>query len=130
MSGSILTSRVKGGTGAALHGTTGRQIAERNDLVLADIYAAEVGVDWIVDEDHCHPNDLGHLLVANDPWDGVAVSGLRQKPPDLGKMAYHHPDGDLAWKIAEGRGAMPGWRETLSDEDIWDLVNFIRSLGR
>lgn len=62
--------------------------------------------------------------------DGAAVSGLPQKPPDLGKMARRHPDGDLAWKIAEGRGAMPGWKPTLSEGDIWDLVNFIRSLGR
>jgi mono/diheme cytochrome c family protein len=62
--------------------------------------------------------------------DGAAVLGLRQKPPDLGKMARHHPDGDLAWKIAEGRGAMPGWKQILPEEAIWDLVNFVRSLGR
>jgi mono/diheme cytochrome c family protein len=62
--------------------------------------------------------------------DGAAVASLRQKPPDLWKMAHHHPDGDLAWKIAEGRGAMPGWKQTLPEEDIWHLVNFIRSLGR
>jgi hypothetical protein len=26
-------------------------------------------------------------------------------------MAAHHPDGDLAWKIANGRGAMPPWKD-------------------
>jgi mono/diheme cytochrome c family protein len=45
-------------------------------------------------------------------------------------MARHHPDGDLAWKIAEGRGAMPGWKQILPEKNMWDLVNFIRSLGR
>ncbi len=48
-----------------------RQIAEKNDLILADIYAAESGVDWIIDEDHCHPNDLGHLLVANRVFEAI-----------------------------------------------------------
>ena len=37
-------------------------------------------------------------------------------------------NGDIAWKIAEGRGAMPGFKERLTDEQIWDLVNFIQSL--
>jgi lysophospholipase L1-like esterase len=41
------------------------QFAQANGLLLADIYTAESGVDWIIDEDHCHPNDLGHRLIAN-----------------------------------------------------------------
>jgi lysophospholipase L1-like esterase len=47
------------------------QLAEANGLILADIYAAEVGVDWIIDEDHCHPNDLGHRIVANRVFEAI-----------------------------------------------------------
>ena len=47
------------------------QIAQQNGLILADIYAAEVGVDWIVDEDHCHPNDLGHRIIANRVFEAI-----------------------------------------------------------
>jgi lysophospholipase L1-like esterase len=47
------------------------QLAEANDLILADVYAAEVGVDWIVDPDHCHPNDLGHRLIANRVFEAI-----------------------------------------------------------
>ena len=43
-------------------------------------------------------------------------------------MAGHHPDGDLAWKIANGRGAMPAWKGTLTQTQIWALVTYIRSL--
>ena len=43
-------------------------------------------------------------------------------------MSGMHEDGDIAWKIAVGRGAMPGFKEKLSQEQIWDLVNFIQSL--
>jgi lysophospholipase L1-like esterase len=48
-----------------------RQLAEANGLILADIYSAEVGVDWIIDEDHCHPNDLGHRIIANRVFEAL-----------------------------------------------------------
>ena len=60
--------------------------------------------------------------------DGPAAVGLNPKPPNLVKMAGHHADGDIAWKIANGRGPMPGWEKTISEEDIWHLTNFIQSL--
>lgn len=47
------------------------QIARGNDVILADVYAAEKGVDWIIDEDHCHPNDLGHRLIANRIFEAI-----------------------------------------------------------
>jgi len=58
--------------------------------------------------------------------DGPAGAGLTPRPADLTQMAAHHPDGDLAWKIATGRGAMPGWKPALTENQIWDLVNFIK----
>ena len=61
--------------------------------------------------------------------DGPAAAGLNPKPPNLVKMAGHHPDGDIAWKIANGRAPMPGWEKVISEEDIWHLTNFIQSLG-
>lgn len=62
--------------------------------------------------------------------DGPVASALKQKPADLVAMAGHHTGGDFAWKIAEGRGAMPGWKESLTEEQIWDLVNFIQNLEK
>ncbi len=48
-----------------------KQIAEANNLILADIYSAEVGVDWIIDQDHCHANDLGHRIIANRVFEAI-----------------------------------------------------------
>ena len=73
-----------------------------------------------------------HCVVCHGPGgkgDGTAAAGLKPKPPNLVKMAGHPPDGDIAWKIAIGRGPMPGWKKIISEEDIWHLTNFIQSLG-
>ena len=61
--------------------------------------------------------------------DGPAAASLHPHPADLAIMAGHHPDGDLAWKIANGRGAMPPWKGALSEQQIWTLVTYIRSLS-
>lgn len=60
--------------------------------------------------------------------DGPAAARLETLPPDLYETAGQHPDGDLAWKIANGRGAMPAWKGILTENQVWDLVNFIRDL--
>ncbi|MDH5513451.1 MAG: cytochrome c [Gammaproteobacteria bacterium] len=58
--------------------------------------------------------------------DGPAGAALNPKPVDLAAMAGQHPDGDYAWKIAEGRGAMPAWKAVLSEKQIWDVVNYLQ----
>ena len=38
------------------------------------------------------------------------------------------PDGEIYWKITEGRKPMPSFKNQLSDEQRWQLVNFLRTL--
>lgn len=48
------------------------------------------------------------------------------KPADL--TANRAPDGVLAMRISYGVGdAMPAWREVLNDEQVWQVVHYIRS---
>lgn len=61
--------------------------------------------------------------------DGPAGAALNPKPTNLKAMSGGHPDGDFAWKIANGRGAMPAWKGLLKENQIWDLVNFIQNLN-
>jgi mono/diheme cytochrome c family protein len=56
------------------------------------------------------------------------AKSLNPKPTNLQMMAGMHPDGDFAWKIANGRGAMPAWKGVIGQQDIWHLVNYIQSL--
>jgi len=66
---------------------------------------------------------------ANAKGDGPAGKMLKPKPADLASMAGGHPDGDFAWKISAGRGAMPPWKNILSENEIWAIVNYIQSLA-
>lgn len=75
-----------------------RQLAEANGLILADIYAAELGVDWIIDRDRVHPNDLGHRLIANRVFEAIVrncsfVAGQMPKETLLKKFAEKYGNG-------------------------------------
>ena len=37
-------------------------------------------------------------------------------------------DGELFWKTTEGRKPMPSYKEKLSDQERWMVVNYLRSL--
>lgn len=62
---------------------------------------------------------------------GTARPGaaLNPKPKNLAEKAVQaQTDGELFWKISNGRGAMPPWN-SLSEKDRWSLVRYIRSLA-
>lgn len=61
--------------------------------------------------------------------DGPAGKALNPKPSDLVTMAPQHSAGDLAWKVETGRGPMPPWKGVLSANQIWDVVNYMQSMG-
>jgi len=62
--------------------------------------------------------------------DGLAAAALNPPPRDLTRAAVQRQtDGELQWKIEQGRGAMPAW-SWLSLRERWSLVWAIRSLAR
>lgn len=62
--------------------------------------------------------------------DGPAAVSLLKRPEDLTRIAPppYFPDGVVAYRIANGEDGMPAWKGVLSDDDIWTLIDFIRSL--
>jgi len=61
--------------------------------------------------------------------DGVTAAGLLPAPGDLSSSVPSLTDGELAYLIASGTVAtrMPAFSITLSENDRWDLVNYLRS---
>lgn len=61
--------------------------------------------------------------------DGPGVKDLEVKPGDLADQSVkNQSDGALFWKITEGRKPMPSFAENYSEEDRWNVINYIRQL--
>jgi mono/diheme cytochrome c family protein len=63
--------------------------------------------------------------------DGPAAAALPPpKPADWtsAKVAAE-TDGEIFWKISNGRGAMPPWKH-LPEKDRWEIVNYLRTLQK
>ncbi len=68
---------------------------------------------------------------ATGKGDGPAAAALPPpKPADwTSARVQKQTDGELFWKITNGRGAMPPWKH-LPEKDRWEIVNYIRTLGK
>lgn len=65
---------------------------------------------------------------AKGKGDGAAAVALNPKPADwTSRRVQDESDGELFWKISNGRGAMPPWKH-LPENDRWALIRFIRTL--
>ena len=61
--------------------------------------------------------------------DGPAAAALGKSPGDLSsKMTQDHTDGALLWKIQTGKPPMPSYQKKLSEIQVWQLINYMRTL--
>lgn len=85
--------------------------------------AAERGkLDYISYCEACHG--------ASGLGDGPAGAALNPPPASLPDLAAQVGDDYLFWRISEGKAgtAMVGWANVLSEEQIWQVVSYIRTL--
>jgi mono/diheme cytochrome c family protein len=61
--------------------------------------------------------------------DGPAAAALpAPKPANWTSQAVQkQTDGEIFWKMSNGRGAMPPWKH-LPEKERWEIVNYIRTL--
>lgn len=64
--------------------------------------------------------------------DGPATKFIRPAPKDITSAAMQdrNSDGTLFYKITEGKKPMPPMKTTLSDEQRWQIVHFVRTLRK
>jgi len=61
--------------------------------------------------------------------DGPGSKALTPKPANLSSARVQgQVDGQIFWKITNGRNDMIKWGPILSEEQRWDLVNYVRTL--
>ena len=62
--------------------------------------------------------------------DGLAGMTLNPRPANFKKTEIQsQTDGALYWKITEGKAPMAAYKDVLTEEQRWQLVNYIRQLG-
>ena len=63
--------------------------------------------------------------------DGVKARALKTFPGDFSKDAYQkQTDGEHFYKSKFGRDEMPKYEGKLSDDDIWNIVNYMRTFTK
>lgn len=62
--------------------------------------------------------------------DGPAAAALPIKPADwTSEKVQKQTDGEIFWKMSNGRGAMPPWK-SIPEKERWELVSYIRTLKK
>ena len=68
---------------------------------------------------------------AKGKGDGIAAAGLSKIPADhTSAPVQNQTDGALFWKISEGNNPMPMYKKSFSETQIWQLVDYIRTLTK
>jgi len=63
--------------------------------------------------------------------DGVKARTLKDFPGDFSKADFQGlSDGDLFYRTKTGKGDMPKYEGKLADDDIWNIVNYLRTLKK
>lgn len=62
--------------------------------------------------------------------DGPAAKDLNPKPRDLSDPNIQsQTDGSIFWKLTEGRKPMPTFEKLISEDDRWNVINYVRTLA-
>lgn len=63
--------------------------------------------------------------------DGVKARAIKTFPGDFSKADFQGlADGDIFYRTKTGRDEMPKYEGKLADNDIWNVVNYLRTLKK
>jgi mono/diheme cytochrome c family protein len=63
--------------------------------------------------------------------DGAAGGALGEKPANFhDSLVTKQSDGALYWKLSSGKGNMPPFKDVFTEEQRWQLVAYLRHLGK
>jgi len=61
--------------------------------------------------------------------DGPGRGAMGCAPRLSDPAMWSETDGELFWKISEGRSPMPSWKDALTEHDRWAVIHFLRTLA-
>jgi mono/diheme cytochrome c family protein len=67
---------------------------------------------------------------ATGTGNGPAAKDLQKNPGDLSKpKMWEQTDGTIFWKITTGRKPMPSFETLTTEQERWEIVNYMRTLA-
>jgi mono/diheme cytochrome c family protein len=89
--------------------------------------ARQVLAGFCIHENHCVACH-GAAAIAREQW----VGGMEPSPPYLVDATSKWKPRELFWIAKNGikMTGMPGWRDSLSDRQIWNVVGFLEAMRR
>lgn len=93
--------------------------------VAADDAAIAAGKDIYADRcANCHGDN------GDGKGDNAGMYSVEPAPfTDAGRMR-EMTDGELFWKISQGRRPMPGFKSRLTETERWQVINYIRTFAK
>jgi len=78
-------------------------------------------------QDHCVKchGEAGNGKTSYARWNSVRPANFT----DADHMA-EMTDGEMFWKISEGRRPMPAFKDKLTEQQLWQVVDYIRTFGK
>lgn len=61
--------------------------------------------------------------------DGASKDVMQCAPRLSDPAMWKKTDGELFWKVSEGRAPMPSWKNTLTEHERWAVIHFVRTLA-
>lgn len=130
----VTASEMGGGMGMGMRSG----MAGRHHATIPDPYAGAVS-DVIADEASLQRGGeiFTTLCISCHGEDGMgggpAGVELNPTPAPIAHTSQMMGDAYLLWRISEGGvpfgTQMPVWKDTLTQEQIWDVINYVRALG-
>jgi mono/diheme cytochrome c family protein len=106
-------------------GTVPKEFLAMKNPVAASPEATAAGkLLYVKNCERCHgPSGLG---------DGPATKFIRPAPKEIASAVTQDrlSDGEIFYKITEGKKPMPAMKMTLSEEQRWQIVHFVRTLRK
>lgn len=70
------------------------------------------------------------LSCHGNPGRNNFLRSLNPQPGDPASDEYQsNSDGEIFYKVSEGRGQMPGFKNVLTQTDIWNVVSYVRTFN-
>lgn len=124
------------GMGRGMDGMGG--LMERHRADVPEAYAGLTNPIAATDESLARGAEIYNRLCASchgdeGMGDGPAAANLDPAPAPIARTGRMLGDDYLFWRVTEGghefNTAMPAWDQALTEQERWDVINYVRALG-